>query len=171
MYIKKVKKTLIATILGVALLPTAAFAQTDYEKQLDLQYGPENGSALLIETPAPHSQAFRSFDITPMSANLWTASYVVNTHFQIPYDIPVASNEPNVQVVSTSSANTGSNTTYDLVLEEYDYWSGGWWGASSMTKTVSVGGTAYQHWTDLKEKDYRVRVKGNVKGSLTARTY
>uniref|UniRef100_A0AAE9PR88 Uncharacterized protein n=1 Tax=Paenibacillus polymyxa TaxID=1406 RepID=A0AAE9PR88_PAEPO len=49
---KALKKVLVATLLGSVLIPSAAFADSDYEKQLDQQYGPENGYSVFYNAPS-----------------------------------------------------------------------------------------------------------------------
>ncbi|WDZ59281.1 hypothetical protein [Paenibacillus polymyxa] len=166
---KALKKVLVATLLGSVLIPSAAFADSDYEKQLDQQYGPENGYSVFYNAPLHDEKSLQS--VQPLSTGFkWSANYEVTTHYQIPRNISVSNGE-SIQVISTGSRNTGSNSTYDLGMEYYDSWAGGWYGSNSMTKTADVGSTSYLHWENMEGKDYRVRVKGNVKGSMTVNVY
>lgn len=158
---KRLKLGLLLTLITGLVAPSSAFAASDYEKELDAIYGPENGSVTFKE-PSDISLFSRYGKI------FWDASYVTTTHYQIPKDITIPNAAYNsIRINSSATTNTSSSTTqYDVTLESYSSWSGGWVSKNSVTIPVNV--SRYEYFENLSTSDrYRLRIKGNVKGNIT----
>lgn len=159
---KKLKKTVLASILGLSLLPVAAFGQTLYEEDWDAKYGPEDGSSVLVERSIEEASELSDIDL--MNTYLWTANYQVTSHYQIPYDINTTSSESHVKYISTSSVNTGTNTTYRIVIERFNTFTARWSTVDSNTEVVGAKSTS--GFYNLNPERHRLHIEGNVKGTM-----
>lgn len=92
---------------------------------------------------------------------------MVNSFYVIPKAVYVASaTNNNIRILSDAQKNTGSNSTYDIELVEWNDWANGW--AVVQEVEMRIGSKQYEHFEDLDDDvDYRLRVVGNVKGIVT----
>ncbi|MNJ62524.1 hypothetical protein D3C77_583680 [compost metagenome] len=74
----------------------------------------------------------------------------------------------SLRILSEGKPNTVSTTKeYDVNLEYYSAWNGNYVGESSVTVPVNVN--RYNYFNDLStSKTYRLRIVGNVEGTITA---
>ncbi|MEK4453884.1 hypothetical protein [Paenibacillus sp. FSL L8-0506] len=169
MQMKKSFKGILASVMAVSLLlPSAVFAQSTDQDELDRIYGPENGSAVYVDHPQVINEntfGVESKSITARSAFLWSASYQVTSHYQIPYSIRLDSSNNTLFYSSHSVANTGTNSTYKVIIESFNGWAGGY--ISEQTFTHNVGGVSANSVYGLStSKDYYIHIADNVKGNI-----
>lgn len=161
MLIRKPSKFILSCALIIGLIaPSSAFASSSYEKDLDLKYGPQNGSVRFVESAfSPMSTFGRIF---------YTANFKVTTHFQIPKDIKIKNSDYNtLRILSEGKPNTNSSDEYKVDLEYYSAWNGNYVGADSVTVPMDMN--RYSYFYDLStDKTYRLRIVGNVQGKITA---
>ncbi|GAC42091.1 hypothetical protein [Paenibacillus popilliae] len=158
----KLKGLLVVALTVSAIAPTAAFAIPAHEEELDRIYGPENGTAVTVD----HPQAKYSLRL-PREAKtfVWSANYQVTTHYQIPNDIVLGRGYNAIWFRSNSSKNTGSNSNYQVMLESWSTWAAGWVEDNKETSSInSISGAWFKNLSSTEK--YRIRIKGNVKGSI-----
>lgn len=168
----KTKKALmIGSLVLTMLAPSIASAEVgktnkDYEKL----YGPESGSHRFLSESEIKERLQTEGDIEIQASYgkiLWSAEYVVNSFYVIPKAVYVASaTNNNIRILSDAQKNTGSNSTYDIELVEWNDWANGW--AVVQEVEMRIGSKQYEYFEDLDDDvDYRLRVVGNVKGIVT----
>lgn len=161
---KKFKVVLLLTLIIGLLAPGSIYAESNYERELNQIYGPENGSVIFLTPEQPVISPLSTFGRT-----FYTANYEVTTHFQIPYDIKISDSKLNtLRILSKAGINTNSKTTeYNVDLEYFSAWGGGYIGEDSVTIPVDVN--RYEYFDGLStSKTYRLRIVGNVIGTITA---
>lgn len=154
----KVKQTLLVALAVSMLAPASLFAKSANQEQLDRIYGPESGYSAIYKKP---------FQTLGPALYLWSSSFSTTSSHQIKEDITIPSDSvrSTIYVNASSEKNTGSNSTYEMHLEMYVPWSG--W-ILQQTKSGEVGwqNEPFYFYKVKAGETYRLRIKGNVKGSI-----
>lgn len=169
----KVKATLVLTMAFCLLIPSALSAKPLQKEEINKLPISKNESAVLVNSPQiveERALAFVPVSIRAASSFLWTAAFEVTTNFQIPYTIYLTSSNNTLFYSARTLANTGSNPTYQIVIESFDGWSGGWLEVKRFTH--NVGGTSANSVYGLSASEgYRIKIVGNVKGNIDVSRY
>jgi len=155
----KGKFALLVALALSMLAPASLSAKSADEVMIEQKYGPESG----------YSKVFQKQDIPKayIAVYEWSADFSTTTQQQIKKDIAVPSDtlRTTLQLNVSSEKNTGSNAKFKVELEMYYPWAGY---LIEESRELSVGyQNAPVYFYKLKPGNtYRLRINGNVKGSV-----
>lgn len=165
---RKFKLLLLGVISIVLLLSGSVVAKSPYEQELDRIYGPENGTSITYDASYSRQENIFNMYSTSNKTLLWEARFQVTTHYQIPKEIKGLN---RVHVRTETETNTGSNSTYDVTIERLNTSVGGWLEVKTETHNPVNGGAGFDFLNLNSDTTYKIRIKGNVKGTIQVYSY
>ncbi|MBN3524477.1 hypothetical protein [Paenibacillus apiarius] len=158
MFKNKVKQTLLVALAVSMLAPASLFAESANQAQSDRIYGPESGYSATYKKP---------FQTLGPALYLWSSSFSTTSSHQIKEDITIPSDSvrDTIYVNASSEKNTGDSTNYEIQLERYVPWSG-WIHQQTISGKIGWQNEPFYFYKVKAGETYRLRIKGNVKGSI-----